>query len=172
MTNDARQPRTTTTPSRLEKNGSLMAASRVLRNLVMVLREKEEVLENTQRQLRQKEKECDELKDQCLALRLENKSLCYIMLCQDCRPYLDSKRPGDAAEDYSCPSCIGVAVRPREFPRYTKTEEGRESITKLGPIVFSFVLVLALLIFVWPFLPLFNLLLTFLALLWPVRSSN
>ena len=147
MTNDARQPRTTTTPSRLEKNGSLMAASRVLRNLVMVLREKEEVLENTQRQLRQKE-ECDELKDQCLALRLENKSLHYIMLCQDCRPYLDSKRPGDTAEEYSCPSCLGVAVRPREFPRYTKTEEGRESITKLGPIVFPFVLVLALLIFV------------------------
>ena len=40
-----------------------MAASRVLRNLAMMLREKEEVLENTQRQLRQKEKECDELKD-------------------------------------------------------------------------------------------------------------
>ena len=37
----------------------------------------EEVLENTQRQLRQKEKECDELKDQCLALRLENDSLRY-----------------------------------------------------------------------------------------------
>ena len=131
-----------------------MAASGVLRNLGMMLREKEEVLENTQRQLRQKEKECDELKDQCLALRLENKSLRYIMLCQDCRPYLDSKRPGDTAEEYSCPSCISVAVRPREFPKYTKTEEGRESITKLGPIVFffPFVLVLALLIFVWPFL--------------------
>ena len=45
------------------RNGSLMAASRVLRNLAMMLREKEEVLENTQRQLCQKEKECDELKD-------------------------------------------------------------------------------------------------------------
>ena len=62
-----------------------MAASRVLRNLVMMLREKKEVLESTQRQLRQKEKECDESKDQCLALRLENKSLRYIMFCQDCR---------------------------------------------------------------------------------------
>ena len=40
-----------------------MAASRVLRNLAMTLREKEGVLENTQRQLCQKEKECDELKD-------------------------------------------------------------------------------------------------------------
>ena len=40
-----------------------MAAARVLHNLVMMLREKEEVLENTQRQLRQKEKECDELKE-------------------------------------------------------------------------------------------------------------
>ena len=38
-----------------------MAASRVLRNLVLMSRDKEEVLENTQRQLRQKEKECDEL---------------------------------------------------------------------------------------------------------------
>jgi len=39
-----------TTPSRLEKrsrNGSLMAASRVLCDLIMMLREKEEVLENT-----------------------------------------------------------------------------------------------------------------------------
>ena len=62
-----------------------MAASRVLRNLAMMLREKEEVLENTQRQLCQKEKECDELKDQCLALRLENDSLRYIMLCQERR---------------------------------------------------------------------------------------
>ena len=68
-----------------------MAAARVLRNLVMMLRQKEEVLENTQPQLRQKEKERDELKDQCLALRPENKSLRYIMLCQDCRHYLDSR---------------------------------------------------------------------------------
>ena len=68
-----------------------------------MLRKKEEVLENTQRQLRQEENECDELKDQCLALRLENKSLPYIMLCQDCRHYLDSKRPGDTVEEYSCP---------------------------------------------------------------------
>ena len=44
-----------------------MAASRVLRDLVMMLREKEEVLEKTQRQLHQKEKECDELKDQCFS---------------------------------------------------------------------------------------------------------
>ena len=54
---------------------------------------------NTQRQLRHKEKECDELTDQCLALRLENKSSRYIMLCQDCRHYLDSKRPGDTVEE-------------------------------------------------------------------------
>ena len=65
-----------------------MAATRVLRNLVMMLREKEAVLENTQRQLRNKERECDELKDQCLALRLENKSPRYIMLFQDCRHYI------------------------------------------------------------------------------------
>ena len=37
-----------------------MVTSQVLRDLVMLLREKEEVLENTQRQLRQKEKACDE----------------------------------------------------------------------------------------------------------------
>ena len=60
-----------------------MAATLVLRNLVMMLREKQVVLENTQRQLRYKEKECDELKDSCLALRLEKKSPRYIMLCQD-----------------------------------------------------------------------------------------
>ena len=42
-----------------------MAATLVLRNLVMTLREKQVVLENAQRQLRHKEKECDELKDQC-----------------------------------------------------------------------------------------------------------
>ena len=35
---------------------------------------------NTRRQLRRKEKECDELKDQRLALRLDNDSLCYIPL--------------------------------------------------------------------------------------------
>ena len=81
-----------------------MTVSRVLRNLVMMLRRKGEVLENTQRQLRQKEKERDKLKDPCLALRLENKSLRYIMLCQDCRHYLDSKRPGDTIEEKSCPS--------------------------------------------------------------------
>ena len=55
-----------------------------------------------------KEKESDELKDQCLALRLDNDGLRYIMLCQDCCGYLDSKRPGDTVEGYSCPSCIGV----------------------------------------------------------------
>ena len=94
-----------------------MTTSRVLRNLVMMLRGKKEVMENTQRQLRQEEKECDELKDQCLALRLENYSLRYIMLCQDCRHYFDSKRPGDTAEEYSCPSCMGVAGPAREFPK-------------------------------------------------------
>ena len=40
-----------------------MRATRVLSNLVMTLREKQLVLENTQRQLRHKETECDELKD-------------------------------------------------------------------------------------------------------------
>ena len=75
-----------------------MRATRVLRNLVMTLREKQVVLENTQRQLRPKEKECDELKDSCLALRLENKNPRYIMLCQDSRHYLDSKKPEDTVE--------------------------------------------------------------------------
>ena len=61
--------------------------------MVLMLREKEEVLENTRHQLREKEKESDEFKDQCLALRLYNDSLRYIMLCQDsARLYLDSKR--------------------------------------------------------------------------------
>ena len=50
-------------------------------------------MENTRRQLRQKEKECEELKNQCLAPRLDNDSLRFVMLCQDCRRYLDSKRP-------------------------------------------------------------------------------
>ena len=68
--------------------------------------------------MRQKE-ECDEVKDQCLALRLENKSLRYIILCQDCRLYLDSKRPGNTVEEYSCRSCIGVGGPPREFPKDT-----------------------------------------------------
>ena len=94
-----------------------MATSRALRNLVMMLREKEEVLENTQRQLRQTEKECDELKDHCLALRLENENTRYIILCQDCRYYLDSKRPGDTIEEHSCPSCIGVEGRLENFPK-------------------------------------------------------
>ena len=58
-----------------------MAASLVLRDLIMMLREKEEVLENKRYQLCQKEKECDELKDQCLAFGLDNDSLRYIMLC-------------------------------------------------------------------------------------------
>ena len=35
-----------------------MAATLVLRNLVMMLREKGKVLENTQRRLRHKDKEC------------------------------------------------------------------------------------------------------------------
>ena len=69
-----------------------------------MLREKEDVLENTLRQLRQKEKECEELKNQCLAPRLDNDSLLFIMLCQDCRRYLDSKRPWDTVEGCSCPS--------------------------------------------------------------------
>ena len=95
-----------------------MRATRVLSNLVMTLREKQVVLENTQRQLRHKEKECDELIS-CLALRLENKSPRYIMLCQDFRHYVDSKRPGDTVEEYSCLSCIGVAGPYREFPKDT-----------------------------------------------------
>ena len=57
-----------------------------------MLRAKEGLVENTQRQLRQKEKKCDELSYRCLALR-------HIMLCQDCRNYLDSKRPGDTVEE-------------------------------------------------------------------------
>ena len=48
------------------------------------------------------------LKDRCLALRLDNDGLRYIMLSQDCRRYLDSKRPGDTVEGYSCPTCIGL----------------------------------------------------------------
>ena len=97
-----------------------MAASRDLRDLVTMLREKEEVLEETQRQLRQKEKECDELKGQCLALRLDSDGLRYIMLYQDCRHYLDSKRPGDTVEGHSCPSCIGVMEPSRNlFPKDT-----------------------------------------------------
>jgi len=125
-----------------------------------MLREKGKVLENTQRQLRHKENECNELKDQFLDLRLENKSPRYIMLCQDCRHDLDNKRPGDTAEEYSCLSCIGVAEPHREFPKDTwKMKQETESITKLGPIVLfvPFVLVSALLIFVWPFLPSFGL---------------
>ena len=55
-----------------------MTTSRVLRNLVMVLREKKGVMENTQRQLRQKEKECDELKDQCLAFKNTCSSHCNL----------------------------------------------------------------------------------------------
>ena len=58
-----------------------MAASLVLRDLVMILREKEEVLENTLHQRCQKEKECEELRDQCIAFGLDNDSLRYIMLC-------------------------------------------------------------------------------------------
>ena len=58
----------------------------------MMLKAKEGLVENTQRQLRQKEKKCDELNYQCLALR-------YIMLCQDCQNYMDSKRPGDTVEE-------------------------------------------------------------------------
>ena len=96
-----------------------MVTSQVLRDLVMLLREKEEVLENTQRQLRQKEKACDEWKEQCLALWLDNDSLRCIMLCQNCRRHLDSKRPGDTVEGYSCPSCMGVAGPVREFPKDT-----------------------------------------------------
>lgn len=94
-----------------------MATSGVLLDLVMLLTEKEEVLQNTQRQLRQREKACEELKEQCLALRLDNDGLPYIMLYQNCRRYLDSKRPGDTVEGYSCPSCIGVAGLAREFPK-------------------------------------------------------
>ena len=58
-----------------------MAASLAIRDLVMILREKEEVLENTRHQLCQKENECDESKDQCLAFGLDNDSLRYIMPC-------------------------------------------------------------------------------------------
>ena len=58
-----------------------MAASLAIRDLVMILREKEEVLENTRHQLCQKENECDESKDQCLVFGLDNDSLRYIMLC-------------------------------------------------------------------------------------------
>ena len=57
-----------------------MAASLALRDLLMILREKEEVLENTRHQLYQKENECDESKDKCLAFGLDNDSLRYIML--------------------------------------------------------------------------------------------
>ena len=58
-----------------------MAASLVLHDLVMNLREKEEILENTRHQLCQKGKECEELRDQCIAFGLDNDSLRYIMLC-------------------------------------------------------------------------------------------
>ena len=58
-----------------------MAASLAIRDLVMILREKEEILENTRHQLCQKENECDESKDQCLAFGLDNDSLRYIMPC-------------------------------------------------------------------------------------------
>ena len=52
-----------------------MAASRVLCDLLTILREKEEVLENTQHQLHHKEKEWGELNNECLALRLDQRRL-------------------------------------------------------------------------------------------------
>ena len=111
--------------------------------MVLMLREKEEVLENTRHQLRQKEKESDELKDQCSAFRLYNDSLRYIMLCQDsARRYLDSKRSGDSVQGYSCPSCITVVGPPREFcQRYIDWRWSKE--TKYYE-TWSFNLVLAL----------------------------
>ena len=83
------------------------------------------------------------------------------MLCQDCRHYLDSKRLGDTAEEYSCPSCIGFAGRPREFPKDTKTEDEarKRKYYRTWPdsLFFPIVLVLALLIFVWSYFGLFSL---------------
>ena len=52
-----------------------MAASRVLCDLLTILREKEEVLENTRHQLHHKEKEWGELNNECLALRLDQRRL-------------------------------------------------------------------------------------------------
>ena len=58
-----------------------MAASLVLRDLVMILREKRGGTGKHGHQLCQKGKECEELRDQCIAFGLDNDSLRYIMLC-------------------------------------------------------------------------------------------
>ena len=42
-----------------------------------------------------------------------------MMLCQDCRHDLDSKRPGDTVEEYSCLSCFGVAGPHKKIPKDT-----------------------------------------------------
>ena len=54
---------------------------------------------------------------------------------------------------YNCPSCIGMVGPSREFCQKVDSEmkQGRESITKLGPLVLfvTFGLSLALLALVW-----------------------
>ena len=56
-------------------DGTLSSFTRFVHD---VKREGEGTGKKTQRQLRQKEKESDELKDQCLALRLDNDGLRYV----------------------------------------------------------------------------------------------
>ena len=84
------------------------------------------------------------------------------MLCQNCRHYLDSKRPGDTVEEYSCPTCIGVGGPPREFPKGTWTEDEAmkrkyyetwpdNPFCPFCPGFGLFYLRLALFTFVWPF---------------------
>ena len=67
------------------------------------------------------------------------------MLCQDCCRYLESKRPEDTVEGYSCPSCIGVMGPSRNlFSKDTKTEEKvLQNLARLS--------------WFWPFLPSFGL---------------
>ena len=60
------------------------------------------------------------------------------MLCQDCRHYCDSKRPEDTAEEYSCPSCMGVAGQAREFPKdtYTENEARKRKYYETWPVMY------------------------------------
>lgn len=67
-----------------------------------------EQLEITQATLQRKKQLIDTMKGELEALRLDNKQLCYQLLCSSCRAYLDSKKLGDTIECTPCPYCIGV----------------------------------------------------------------
>ena len=84
-----------------------MSAKKVV-ELSYELYEAKEKLVESQKRVSQLIHRLASLEEEIQDVRLENEKLRPVLLCDACREYLESKRPGDTIEAGACTECIGI----------------------------------------------------------------